>query len=134
VAAASADGVVLSALNALFDNLSNEFQTLSNTLSAGVFASYLLGYDFAREECLSMVDQINFAEGDDDKKKLKKPSKKPVKVPKWRVKQYEPNEKDQVAAEITDGTHSLFDLRFDVPPQEAIDYFKRKKVLPADEF
>lgn len=27
-----------------------------------------------------------------------------------------------------------FSIRFDIPPQEAIDYFKRKKVLPADKF
>lgn len=117
-----------------FDNLSNEFQSLSNVLSAGVFASYLLGYDFAREECIQILGRTDFAEGDDDKKKSKKPSKKPVKVPKWRVKDYEPNENDDVATEITDGTNVFAGMRFDVPPQEAIDFFKRKKVLSAKDF
>lgn len=117
-----------------FDNLTTEFQSLSNTLSAGVFASYLLGYDFAREECLEIRGRADFAEGDSDKKKGKKPAKTPVKVPKWRVKDYIPNQKDQVSAEITDGKSVFAGMRFDVPPQEAIDFFKRKKVLSAKDF
>lgn len=117
-----------------FENLSTDFQSLFNTLFAGAFASYLLGYDFAREECLEIRGNINFAEDDDAKKKLKKPNKKPVKVPKWRIVEYDPNEKTEVSAEITDGENIFAGMRFDVPPQEAIDFFKRKKVLPADEF
>lgn len=74
-----------------------------------------------------------FSEGD-DKKKPKKVTPKPVKLPKWRVKSYEPHEKDHVAAEITDGKNVFAGMRFDVPPQEAIDFFKRKKVLSADDF
>lgn len=64
-----------------FDNLTTEFQSLSNTLSAGVFASYLLGYDFAREECLEIRGRADFAEGDSDKKKVKNRRKRPSKFP-----------------------------------------------------
>lgn len=113
-----------------FDNLSIEFQRLSNRLSAGVFASYLLGYDFAREECLSIRKKVDFAEGDDKKKN----PKKPAKVPKWRVENYKPNEKLEVSSEITDGTNVFAGMRFDVPPAEAIAFFKRKKVLSASDF
>lgn len=92
-------------------------------------ASYLLGYDTAGDECIQIAKMANFAEGDDKKKK-----QTVTKVRKWRVEHYDPNTKRETAAEITDGKSAPFGMRFDVPPQEAIDYFKRKKVLPADEF
>lgn len=88
--------------------LSNEFQSLDNLLSETAFAGYLLGYDTSREECRDIIrndNRITFAEGDDEKDRAE------------RV-----------------GGKLAFDLRFDVPPSEAIDYFKRKQILPADEF
>lgn len=72
-----------------------------------IFASWLLGYDFATDENQFKIQnpksKIEFAE-DDEKLKPPPMTAGPVK------------------------------LRFNVPPEEAIDYFKRKKVLPAKEF
>lgn len=65
-------------------------------MSDALFASYLLGYDLAKEENDTM---LSFAEGDD------------------------------IAEEA-----GPVQLRFDVPPDEAIDYFKRKKVMPSKTF
>lgn len=117
------------------DNLlSADLQLFDNLLSNAAFASYLLAYDTAdaehRETLRRAGITIEFAEDDDDEQK-KKPTKKKKK---WRIKQYEPNEADEIGAEITDGKNAPFGLRFDVPPQEAIDFFKRKQVLPPDEF
>lgn len=69
---------------------------------------------------------FSFADPDD---KLTKRRRK-----KLRVRTYEPNEKSETAAEITNDEISPFSLRFDVPPQEAIDFFRRKQVLSPDDF
>jgi SPP1 gp7 family putative phage head morphogenesis protein len=65
-----------------------------------------LAYDTAASEISDLRSQIAFAEGDDD----------------------DPNRAERVGDKLG------IDIRFDVPPREAIDYFKRKKILPADEF
>jgi SPP1 gp7 family putative phage head morphogenesis protein len=86
-----------------------------------------LAYDTASDECRSIIQSINLAEGDDKKRPVRR-----RRTP--RLITYLPHGKDQTAAEITDGKSTPFGLRFDVPPQEAIDYFKRKQILPADRF
>lgn len=67
-----------------------------------------MGFDSANQENLSKIrsaDRAEFAEGDDD------------------------DRADRI------GPDDLgIDLRFDVPPAEAIDYFRRKKVLKPDDF
>lgn len=73
-------------------------------------AAYLLGYDATKFENQAkivdrLLNQIELAEGDDDKLV------------------------DRIGS---DKLH--LDLRFDVPPQEAIDYFKRKKSVTKKEF
>lgn len=67
-------------------------------MSDGILATYLLGYDEAREENHAKI-KTEFADGD--------------------------NRADKVGP---------VDLRFDVAPKEAIDYFKRKKIIPKKEF
>lgn len=115
--------------------LSKELQFFDNLLSNAAFAAYLLAYDTANDEHLTTLRKaglsIEFAEGEDDSGKKKKPVRKPKK---WRIKQYEPNEADEIGAEITDGENAPFALRFDVPPKEAIDFFKRKQLLKPEEF
>jgi len=109
------------------DLLAADFQSFDNLLAEATFASYLLGFDTAAEECAATIaGSVKFAEG--DKKKTL------TRRRKIRVVDYKPNEKPETAAEITDGKSAPFGLRFDVPPAEAIDYFKRKKVLPAKDF
>lgn len=77
-------------------------------LSKSAFAAWLLGYDSARTECSEIIrTHTDFADGDDNK---------------------------DSAARIDHDGQTLFDLRFDVPPQEAVDYFRRKKILPPAEF
>ena len=93
--------------------LKGDFQIIENILSDGILAAYLLGFDITNEENQAKIvdawlNQINLAEGDDEKKG------KPVK----KI-----------------GTKKLgLELRFDVPPKEAIDYFKRKNVVTKEEF
>jgi SPP1 gp7 family putative phage head morphogenesis protein len=91
-----------------FDSLTSDFQNVSNLLSETALAGYLLAYDASREECRAIIRSDNrfaFAEGDDDEERA-------VRI----------------------GGKAGLDLRFDVPPQEAIDFFKRKKILSADKF
>lgn len=81
--------------------LSAEFQQIANTLSDGVFAAFLLGFDTTRLENQAKIlaaKQISLA--DDDK----------------------------LIEQIGDDDLNL-QLRFDVPPKEAIDYFRRKRVV-----
>ena len=82
-----------------------------------MFAAYLLGFDSSREEHAPLIE---------------------------KSKAHSPNSKFQIPnskADFADGGDDKLsekagplELRFDVPPSEAIDYFKRKKVLPAKEF
>jgi SPP1 gp7 family putative phage head morphogenesis protein len=91
--------------------LSTDLQLFDNLLSMSALASYLLAYDTANEEHLALMRTrglAQFAEGDDEDKNS--------------------------AARIGKKGKLGMDLRFDVPPQEAIDFFKRKKLLPPEEF
>ncbi|GEM_PF-3380929 len=77
--------------------MDDDFQKIENVLGDAIFASWLLGYDFATEENDSKI--ADFAED------------------------------DSIAEEA-----GPLQLRFDVPPEEAIDYFKRKRVIKAKTF
>lgn len=77
-------------------------------MSEGIFAAYLLGYDTSATETQVIINSKNkaeFADGDDDK----------------------------LVDRIGDDKFGI-NLRFDVPPAEAIEYFRRKKVLSKKEF
>lgn len=85
--------------------LSAEFQQLDNLLSEAAFASYLLAYDATQSECSAMLGIGTIVQFAEGDDKKKRKQKIPDRDP-----------------------------HFEVPPQEAIDFFKRKKVLPPDEF
>lgn len=115
-----------------------EFQQLDNLLSETVFAAYLLAHDDAQDEILAVINTApnlaNLSEGDKKKPKRQRALVRRVDTAGKAIT-YLPHGKDQTAAEIGNiGKDPLMALRFDVPPQEAIDYFKRKRVLPADQF
>ena len=78
-----------------------------NLMSEAVLSGCLLGYDTSRDECRAKIYQASFAEGDDPDK--------------------------NAGQKVSAGGISI-EMRFDVPPQEAIDYFKHKKIVSADEF
>ncbi len=107
-----------------FDRLlKTDFQQIENILADGILAAYLLGFDVSQTEVQasiksaktpqnsSFIQYLNisiistFADGDDEK---------PVK-------------------QIGDDDLNL-QLRFDVSPKEAIDYFRRKRVVTKKEF
>ncbi|MEQ1644562.1 MAG: phage minor head protein [Pyrinomonadaceae bacterium] len=90
--------------------LATDLQLFDNLLSTSALASYLLAYDTANEEHLALLRTrglAQFAEDDDDK---------------------------DSAGHVGEKGKLSVDMRFDVPPQEAIDFFKRKKLLPPEEF
>ena len=90
--------------------LSTDLQLFDNLLSTSALASYLLAYDTANEEHLALMRTrglAQFAEDDDDK---------------------------DSAGHVGEKGKLSIDMRFDVPPQEAIDFFKRKKLLSPEEF
>ena len=91
--------------------LSTDLQFFDNLLSKAVLAAYLLGYDATNEENQATIRRhslSSFAEGDDEDKNS--------------------------AARIGKKGRLSMDLRFDVPPQEAIDFFKRKQILLPEDF
>lgn len=72
-------------------------------------ASYLLGYDATfTENQIKINNRIEFAEGDEDT---------------------DENLVDEIGIDDLN-----IQLRFDVPPTEAIDYFRRKKILTKKQF
>lgn len=82
-------------------------------MSDGVLAGYLLAVDSTRFENQAKIkDRIEFAESDDEDD----PFRENYLVERIGV--------DDLNAQ----------LRFDVPPAEAIDYFKRKKIDTKEEF
>jgi len=85
--------------------LSADFQQFDNLFSEAAFASYLLAFDATRDECFAEIRRAGLTQFAEGDDDKKKGKRKPP-----------------------------FDFRFDVPPQEAIDFFKRKKILPPDEF
>lgn len=104
--------------------LSADFQTLADRLATGALAACLLG----RYRVKTIA--ANFAEGGDDKDK-----KRPSKRRSWRQETYGPNEKHETADELIRPNNSvLTGLRFDVPPEKAIEFFKGKKIVSPDEF
>jgi len=80
-------------------------------LSDALLASYLLGCEQIGDVVStgSSSDRVLFAEGDDKRKRRKGPP-------------------------ATAGGSDPVTTRFDLPPQDAIDYFKAKKVVPKREF
>lgn len=89
--------------------MKDDFQIIENTLADGIFAAYLLGFDATTLENRAKIEAANFAEGDDEKKD------------------------DKLVEQI--GSDDLYlQLRFDVPPREAIDYFERKRVVTKKQF
>ncbi len=107
--------------------LKKDFQEIEDVLADGIFAAYLLGFDESNTEVqgkiknytnnsydnyVDSIDSLNFAE-----RETKKGRKKD----------------DKLVEQI--GSKKLnLQLRFDVPPTEAIDYFKRKQVVTKKEF
>jgi SPP1 gp7 family putative phage head morphogenesis protein len=89
-----------------FDNgFANNWQDLGKILSDGIFAAVLLGIDLAQDEHADRLKTLEFTDPPD------------------------PTDGGKRAAKA-----GPLELRFDVPPKEAIDYFERKKVVPAKEF
>ncbi len=118
--------------------LSNDFESIANLLSISVLASYLLGYDSAKELAKETIrgartfnagwqpalqhpalQQADFASDNDGN---------PTRVRAWL-----PYGKDEEASSI-ESEKIKQRIRFDVPPEEAIDYFKRKKIVTPKEF
>lgn len=94
-------------------------------MSDGILAAYLLGVDNVRNENNKKIkaefaDVADFADSDEIEKR--------ATVTTWL-----PDGKDNEAAtiEYPDLNHNL---RFDVPPTEAIDYFKLKKIVTKKQF
>lgn len=106
--------------------VSTEFQLFEDLLSKAILASYLLGLDVARDEIIAELrknsrQRSEFAEGD---------GRRGARSVTWL-----PYGKDQSGATIdSDDSPISIDLRFDVPPQEAIDYFRRKRSVSPEEF
>ncbi len=101
---ATADGTDLTPIDEA------DFKELADVLSDALLASYLLGREQIQTgdwgSSPTVREGAAFAEGDDKKKKRQPPK---------------------------GGTPSV-ELRFDLPPQEAIDYFKAKKIVRKKEF
>lgn len=92
--------------------MSEDFQSIVNNLGNGILAAYLLGYDEARTENQAKLKLANFSET-------------------YAYISFANGEK---SAQRVGNDKAYLDLRFDVPPVEAIDYFKRKKVVTKTEF
>lgn len=112
--------------------ISTEFQLFDNLLSRSILASYLLGLDAARDEIIATLGRnptgragASFAEGDNEPER-----RRGARSVTWL-----PYGKDQSGATIdSDDSPMSIDMRFDVPPEEAIDYFRRKRSVSPEEF
>lgn len=93
----------------------NDFQRIENLLADGIFAAYLLGFDESLDEHAPLIEQAlaNFSDN----------------YPNYPHSIEFAGDDDKRAERAGN-----LDLRFDVPPSEAIDYFQRKKILPSKEF
>ena len=88
--------------------LATLWQNLDQVLAGTLLAAYLLGLDQARGE-------------------VQQPQ---ALTPKSQTHLAEGDDKPV----YTIGDNPTLKLRFNVPPEEAIDYFKRKKIVPKKEF
>jgi SPP1 gp7 family putative phage head morphogenesis protein len=88
-----------------FEFLNNDFDELAEELGKGLLVSYLLAVDHTR----TIVAE--FAEGDDPE-----------------------NDREAEVAKVPSMTAGPIKLRFNVPPDEAIDYFKNKRVVTRKAF
>lgn len=99
--------------------MAGDFQRLESLLADAILASYLLALDSTRTETTNTIARAKIANLADDSEFINE--------------EYGPNESDDEAARI--GIPDLnLQLRFDVPPQEAIEYFKRKNIVTKKEF
>lgn len=90
--------------NRFFEEFNDEFDALAEVLSKGLLASYLLaGYQVKAE---TQGGRAEFAEGDDPQQ-----------------------DEGADAAQAQTMTAGPVNLRFNVPPDEAIDYFKSKRIV-----
>lgn len=93
------------------------FQRIDNILSEGILAAYLLGYDEAREENQTKI-KADFS--------IHKNTEKYVSYVSYVSFADGDDKRSEKAGPI--------DLRFDVPPAEAIDYFQRKRIVTQKTF
>lgn len=105
-----------------FDKLlADDFQTIENILSDGILAAYLLGYDSASAENAPLIEK----------------AKSSYTNYSYTNDSY-PNYPHSI--DFADGDDKRaekagpIDLRFDVPPAEAVDYFQRKRVVTKETF
>jgi SPP1 gp7 family putative phage head morphogenesis protein len=119
-----------------FENLSDDFQSIENLLSDGIFAAYLLGFDESLDEHAALIEiaiskkpQANFSYTNFSYTNFSYPNDSYTNYPNY------PHSIDFAGGDDKRAEKAAnLDLRFDVAPSEAIDYFKRKKVLPVKEF
>jgi uncharacterized protein with gpF-like domain len=97
--------------DSFFEFLNDDFDALAEVLGKGLLASYLLALDQVMAE--TRRGRAEFAEGDDPENA-------------------DANKPDAVQAETM--TAGPVKLRFNVPPDEAIDYFKSKRIVTRKAF